>query len=67
MSLIQHVSSVEGVDQDLLEEFGDPLDRQISHHTLSYDPIPPAFHNAQEKLENQAAYEVSSFKRIGKI
>ena len=67
MSLIQHVSSVEGVDQEPLEEFGHTLERQQSHHTLSYDPIPSGPEGFQDKLEAQAAYEVSQLKRIGEL
>ncbi|KIV93042.1 hypothetical protein PV10_04287 [Exophiala mesophila] len=67
MSLIQHVSSVEGVDQEPLEEFGHTLERQQSHHTLSYDPIPSGPEGFQDKLEAQAAYEVSQPKRIAQI
>lgn len=65
MSLIQHVSSVEGVDLEPLEDFGHVLERQQSHHTLSYDPIPSGPEGPLEKLEALAAYEVSQPKRIG--
>jgi hypothetical protein len=63
MSLAQHVSSVEGVDQD----YDDPELRleRFPSLTLSYDPLPVTAQIVGEKLESQAAYEVSQRKRIG--
>jgi hypothetical protein len=76
MSLVQHVSAVEGPDRVDLADLYEPADnaslytvtslgagRRLSL-TLSYDPIqaglPPT-----EKLEPVGAYKVSSAKRLG--
>jgi hypothetical protein len=65
MSLVQHVTTVEGVDRE--PEEADTaslvLGRRLSL-TLSYDPIPNAA-QPYEKLEPVGAYEVSQKKRIG--
>jgi hypothetical protein len=70
MSLVQHVSTVEGVDRNIdfdLESFPQ-LGRRNSRASLalSYDPIPFISEaNPEEKLPPIAAYEVSPKKRIG--
>jgi hypothetical protein len=65
MSLVQHVTAVEGIDRepDEPDTASLALGRRLSL-TLSYDPIPST---AQpfEKLEPIGAYEVSQKKRIG--
>lgn len=78
MSLVQHVSAVEGLDrQPLLENdaesllSGYPLSQAPSHSrrgsfNISYDPAPEAGLEQKEKLEPVAAYEVPFIIRIGK-
>lgn len=68
MSLVQHVSAVEGTDRVDLASLYEPdnaslLGRRLSL-TLSYDPRPPA--PATEKLKPEGAYKVSTAKRMGK-
>lgn len=66
MSLAQHVSSFEGVDQ----EYDDAAELRLERFpslSLSYDPLPAIAQGPVEKLESQAAYEVSQRKRIGKL
>jgi hypothetical protein len=71
MSLIQHVSAVEGIDRDV--DF-DPetasfhqLGRRTSRAslTLSYDPTPFIDVKAEERLAPIGAYEVPRNQRIG--
>jgi len=62
MSLVQHVSAVEGVDYEP-DTASLHLGRRLSH-TLTYDPIPNAAHPV-DKLEPVGGYEVSSGRRIG--
>jgi hypothetical protein len=71
MSLAQHVSAVEGVDQDFADDIASlRLSRQPSLQ-INYDPIPPGLslglnqEPVAEKLENLPAYEVSTGIRIG--
>lgn len=70
MSLVQHVSTVEGVDRNIdldLESFPQ-LGRRNSRASLalSYDPIPfMGEAKPEERLPPIAAYEVSPNKRIG--
>jgi len=71
MSLAQHVSAVEGVDQDFADDIASlRLSRQPSLQ-INYDPIPPGLGSGLnqeavvEKLENLPAYEVSTGLRIG--
>lgn len=67
MSLAQHVSSVEGVDQEYDDYSELPRLERFPSLSLSYDPLPVAAHDAAEKLEtHQAAYEVPQARRIGK-
>jgi hypothetical protein len=70
MSLVQHVSAVEGTDRVDLASLYDPPDnasllqgRRLSL-TLSYDPLPSAL-PATERLEPEGAYKVTTAKRIG--
>lgn len=72
MSLVQHVSAVEGPDRFDLASLYDPPDnaslqlgRRLSL-TLSYDPLPKIDGTQTEKLEPVAAYKISTAKRIGK-
>lgn len=70
MSLVQHVSAVEGTDRVDLASLYDPPDnaslqlgRRLSL-TLSYDPLPSVLPTT-EKLEPGGAYRVSAGKRAG--
>lgn len=72
MSLVQHVSAVEGPDRLDLASLYDPPDnaslqlgRRLSL-TLSYDPLPRTDAGQVEKAEPVAAYKTSTVKRIGK-
>ncbi len=81
MSLVQHVTAVEGIDREVDSDLrslfdrdaetaslslGVSLGRRLSL-TLSYDPIPNVALPAQpsEKLQPVGAYEVTPGKRIG--
>jgi hypothetical protein len=71
MSLVQHVSAVEGTDRvDLASLYDSPdnaslqLGRRLSL-TLSYDPLPRIGAVATEKLEPEGSYKVSAGKRTG--
>lgn len=76
MSLAQHVSAFEGVDQDYTtDDIGSlRLSRQPSLQ-INYDPIPPASvvgaddgdGGDDDRIENLHAYEVSTTKRIAQI
>jgi hypothetical protein len=73
MSLVQHVSAVEGPDRVDLASLYDPPDnaslqlgRRLSL-TLSYDPIPRADAAHVEKAEPVGAYKISTAKRIGEL
>ena len=65
MSLVQHVTAVEGVDRESEEPDTASLvlGRRLSL-TLSYDPIPNAV-QPLEKLQPVGAYVVPPKKRIG--
>jgi hypothetical protein len=65
MSLVQHVTAVEGVDREPEEPdiASLQLGRRLSR-TLSYDPIPIAA-QPSEKLPPVSAYEVSRKRRLG--
>lgn len=72
MSLVQHVSTVEGVDRnidfDLETASFHQLGRRNSRASLalSYDPTPFVSEvKPEERLPPIAAYEVSRNKRIG--
>lgn len=65
MSLAQHVSSFEGVDQ----EYDDITELRLERFpslSLSYDPLPAIAQGQVEKLESQPAYEVPQRIRIGR-
>ena len=74
MSLVQHVSAVEGPDRVDLASLYDPPDNTSLHGslqlgrrlslTLSYDPLPKG-ETTTEKLGPVGAYKVSTGKRIG--
>lgn len=74
MSLVQHVSAVEGTDREP-DVFDDIASLQLSRVgsrqrrlSLSYDPILPllqAYEQDVKKLEPVGAYVVSTEKRIG--
>ena len=65
MSLVQHVTAVEGADREPKEPdtASLPLGRRLSR-TLSYDPIPTAA-QPSERLPPASAYEVSQKERLG--
>lgn len=66
MSLVQHVSSIEGADRHGIED-NEPADFQPSkalRQVLSYDVLPP---DIEIHVENVAAYKVSATKRAGRI
>lgn len=72
MSLVQHVSAVEGTDRDP-DVFDDIASLALSRTTsrqrrtsISYDPVPAhPFEQDESKLEPVGAYEVSLRKRLG--
>lgn len=66
MSLAQHVSSFEGVDQEYDEITELRLERFPSL-SLSYDPLPAIAQGPVEKFESQPAYEVPQRLRIGRF
>ena len=71
MSLVQHVSAVEGVDRDVDFDIDTvsfhPLGRRNSRASLalSYDPTPFNDAKDEERLPPIGAYEVPRNKRIG--
>ncbi|KAL2434107.1 Protein FMP42 [Exophiala dermatitidis] len=66
MSLAQHVSTVEGVDEDP-DICCQPLTRQASvAPSISYDPLPNVGHR-HEKLQTLAPYEVPAPKRLAQV
>jgi len=75
MSLVQHVSAVEGHDREPLNDDWEEraslqLGRQRSRagsFSLSYDPTPLALQKPAEKLEPLGAVEVSQNVRLGKL
>lgn len=63
MSLIQHVSSIEGVDRELPPDVDDAPGKTV-RRVLSYDAFPrPSEDDLQPSV---AAYKVSTLKRAGK-
>jgi hypothetical protein len=73
MSLVQHVSAVEGIDRepDVFDDIASlPLSRTASRQrrtSISYDPVPIlAIEQEETRLEPVGAYEVSNQKRFGK-
>jgi hypothetical protein len=60
MSLIQHVSSIEGVDRDRPET---PAGKSV-RRVISYDAFPKSVED--DAQPSVAAYKVSVIKRIGK-
>lgn len=69
MSLVQHVSAVEGLDREFEEEIDAlsllGLTRTESRPDLSYDPLPTTI--IGEKCETAGAYEVPTWKRACKF
>lgn len=72
MSLVQHVSAVEGIDRERDEDIDVAsliLTKTLSHK-LSYDILPIHPQHVPipipEKLDGVGAYEVSTVKRFGK-
>ena len=75
MSLVQHVSAVEGVDREPLDIDDDDRASRVSVQLgrrpslqLTYDPLPFNVAGVQplhEKHESVGAYEVSQRTRIG--
>lgn len=72
MSLVQHVSAVEGVDRDVGFDPETASFHQLGRRTsrasltLSYDPTTFLEVKAEERLSPIGAYEVSRNRRIGK-
>lgn len=68
MSLVQHVSAVEGIDRerDVELDVASLLLSKTLSHKLSYDLLPKHVEHIPEKLDSAAAYEVSTVKRLGK-
>lgn len=69
MSLVQHVTSVEGHDRERDEDLDVSslmLSRTLSHK-LSYDILPKHVEHIPERLEGVGAYEVSKVKRISQV
>lgn len=69
MSLIQHVSSVEGIDRERDEDLDVAsliLTKTLSHK-LSYDLLPARVELVPEKIESVAAYEFSTIRRFCKF
>ena len=65
MSLVQHVTAVEGVDREPEEpDTSSLLSGRRLGRTLSYDPIPIAA-QPPDKLPPVSAYKVSRKKRLG--
>ena len=67
MSLVQHVTSVEGIDQEPEPDLGElQLSRKPSlSFSITYDPVPGGA-QLGEKGEPLPAYEVTQGRRIGK-
>lgn len=68
MSLIQHVSAVEGIDRERDEGFDAAsliLTKTLSHK-LSYDLLPAHIEHVPEKIDSVGAYEFSTLRRLGK-
>jgi hypothetical protein len=71
MSLVQHVSAVEGIDRDVDFDVETASFHQLGRVgsraslTLSYDPTPFYEAKPEERLAPIGAYEVSRNKRIG--
>lgn len=67
MSLVQHVSALEGIDRepepDVVEEIGVPIRRKISYDVLH----PPSQSIALDQTRGIAAYKHSPVKRFGKM
>lgn len=69
MSLIQHVSAVEGIDREGdegLDVASLILTRTLSHK-LSYDLLPKHIEHVPDKLDSLGAYEVSTVKRFSML
>jgi hypothetical protein len=73
MSLVQHVSAVEGVDRDVDFDIDTVSFHQLGRRNsraslaLSYDPTPFNDMKDEERLPPIGAYEVPRNKRIGMI
>lgn len=71
MSLVQHVSAVEGVDRDVDFDIDTISFHQLGRRNsraslaLSYDPTPFNDAKPEERLPPIGAYEVPRNKRIG--
>jgi hypothetical protein len=74
MSLVQHVSVIEGIDREPDVFFDDVASLQLSRvpsrqrrTSISYDPVPViTLDQEAKKLEPVGAYEVTVQKRLGK-
>lgn len=69
MSLIQHVSAVEGIDREGDEglDVASLILTKTLSHKLSYDLLPAHVEHIPDKLDTLGAYEVSTFKRVGML
>jgi hypothetical protein len=73
MSLVQHVSAIEGVDRepDIVDDVASlQLSRvpsRLRRTSISYDPMPvTTLEQKAMKMEPVGAYEVSERKRLGR-
>lgn len=66
MSLIQHVSAVEGIDREGDEglDVASLILTKTLSHKLSYDLLPKHVELVPDKLDSLGAYEVSTVKRF---
>lgn len=63
MSLLQHVTPLDGIDRERIASAEEPS--KTVRKQLSYDVFPLPVEQAQEQAVD-VAYEVSTAKRIGK-
>ena len=69
MSLVQHVSAVEGVDRERDEDLDVAsliLTKTLSHK-ISYDVLPKHVEHVPEQLDGIGAYEVPTMKRAAQV
>lgn len=70
MSLVQHVTTTEGVDREPVEQLGDEEEGDKAlWRVLSYDAFAPAETVVEAQTEpgpHIAAYKVSNARRVGK-
>lgn len=68
MSLVQHVSAVEGIDRERDEglDVASLILTKTLSHKLSYDLLPAHVEHVPEKIDSVGAYNFSTFRRFGK-